>query len=325
MNKVWNYSNFLLLIVLFNIISYLLHLSIINEITIYYLLYLLAVFSHEVGHFIFGKMIGMELKSLYAGPLRIYKVNNNVKLKRNNIFSLSNGLCQMFKYIDKNQVSRKLSLYYLGGIFINLLLFISVIFTISIVPRFHFNKISTIFGIINFVIALATLLPFEGNDGWMAFLLLKNDKRIRSKAWLQNIYISNVDIGDLTEVEINDLMEVFNTHKDLNDIFASGSLLALHFIKKSNYGLGKEYFMKIISIMNKQNKTNRIEVKSYIEIIDFQLNLLFLLKENKDRINFKGFDENELIKKANEYYIATVDSRFREYIDIVLSRVAINK
>lgn len=53
----------------------------------------------------------------------------------------------------------------------------------------------------------------------MAFLLLKNDKRIKNKAWFQNMYISDVDIGDLTKVEVNNLMGIFNTHKDISDIF----------------------------------------------------------------------------------------------------------
>ncbi len=321
MNKFFNYTSFLLILILLNLISFSLRITIINEITLYYLLFLTAVTFHELGHFAFGKIIGMKLKSLYAGPIKICVVNNTVKLKENSIFALSNGLCQMFKCIDKNQVSRNFSLYYLGGIFTNLLLFIPAILISRIETEFYFKTVITTFGIMNFVIALATSLPFEGNDGWMALLLLKNDKGIKNKVWLQNIYLSDIDASELTEVEIDNLFQVFNTHKDISDIFTCGSLLALHYIKNNNYGLGKDYFMEIINIMKKQNKTNRMEAKSYIEVIDFQLKLLTLLEENTDIENFNDFDKSQLIKTAKEYQRATIDNRFREYIDTTLSSI----
>jgi len=79
--------------------------------------------------------------------------------------------------------------------------------------------------------------------------------------------------------------------------------------------------MEIINIMKKQNKTNRMEAKSYIEVIDFQLKLLTLLEENIDIENFNDFDKSQLIKTAKEYQRATIDNRFREYIDTILSRI----
>lgn len=323
MNKFFNYTSFLLILILLNIIGFFLRLTIINEITLYYLLFLITVTFHEFGHFAFGKIIGMKLKSLYAGPIKICVMNNKIILKKNSIFSLSNGLCQMFKYIDKNEVSRSSSLYYLGGIFTNLLLFIPAILISRIEVDFYFRTVITTFGIINFVIALATSLPFEGNDGWMAFLLLKNDKNIKNKVWLQNIYVSDIDASELTETEIDNLFEVFNNHKDISDIFTCGSLIALHFIKNNDYSLGKDYFIKIIHIMQKQNKTKSIEAKDYIEVIDFQLKLLTLLEENADIEMLSHSNKNELIKTAKEYQRVTIDNRFGEYIDTIFQRINI--
>ncbi len=306
-----SYAHFFIVIIIFLLISFLLHWDFTYKLCLIYLLYLLSVAVHETGHMLFGYLIGMDLLKLYVGPIKLHKVNGKIKLNINNNFELSNGLCLMFMDSELFFKNRFLAHHYFGGVYLNALIAGILILIIQFFPQ-NSDEFVKLFGLFNFVIALATLLPFEGNDGFAGWKLLQNDSKYKNKLWLQNIYASPKLVKDFNESEINLLQIIHKKSEEINELFSSSILLELNYLYLKEYQEVLYYLTTTFTKLEKEEKDKHLSCQ-YQEVIEFQLSLLQIIigkESGKLIIN----QSEEVLNRALQYYKICEDERIREYI-----------
>lgn len=137
-----------------------------------FLLLLLAIFVHELGHAVLGRLMGYSIQMVSAGPLLIINTGKTFKLKENRHWLYFSGMTVMApKKIDSKK--SKLVVSILGG---------PVFSFASCMLSFVTWKLTSFdywlyFSILNFVIFSITAIPqtqSEMNDGGYVWLILND-------------------------------------------------------------------------------------------------------------------------------------------------------
>ncbi len=306
------YLWFLFLLIAMTIINLFLNSLIISQAVILYFIYLIAVTFHELGHLFWGKFIGMTFKKIFFGPIKITRKENVLKVSINKIFLFSNGQCYMF--FDVENIKKSISLYYLGGVISNLFV-CCICFIVNLHNNFSFIGY---LGLFNFVITIATILPFDGNDGYSAFKVISGDYDVNNRVWLQNLYISNKKISEISSVEFDRLLSIFKLSNSTNDIFSSGILISLYYLEQKEIYRLQDHLESILVHLNSKVNLNVLkEVKTYIEAVEFLINLLSC-KEKELPKKYKG-GKRKLIEDTRYLKKNAEDDRIIEYICHVLA------
>lgn len=193
----------LVIFILIPIIHYLtdLHILIFSQLM---LIWMLTVAFHEMGHWFFGKLRGMEM-SFLTTFFGMYKGGSDWKLNIPLYFSF--GTCLMYKPVHKGVNTRKdLIWLMLGGGFFNIIA--SVILTAIIIGFNIDNEFLNYILTFNIVIWLATWFPVKGSDGHRALKLLRGNLE-ETKAFdaLSHMYDPGVD----AETILKSLTEMMTT------------------------------------------------------------------------------------------------------------------
>ncbi|WP_067840931.1 M50 family metallopeptidase [Amphibacillus sediminis] len=154
----------------------------ISNIVVSYLLFLVVGFVvinlHELGHFLFGRLLGYQLITYRIGMLSLTKENGKLKLEwiKNKGYG---GLCAMIPPKDSNPYDKKHLYFYAGGILLNLLTGLIAIPALRFVSGYG-QTFLFIFIFWSIIMGLLNLIPLKtsGNihsDGKIIWGILLND------------------------------------------------------------------------------------------------------------------------------------------------------
>ncbi|NPC93159.1 M50 family metallopeptidase [Bacillus sp. WMMC1349] len=198
-----------------------------------------SILLHELGHLIFGKVMGMKLNFMSAWFVLLTGHPN--KIKANHSLELSLGYTCMFYEdinLSKNSLKKALTLCYAGGPIIS---FICTAIAYSITSSIDFkigmlDDAITYFGILNFAIAICTIVPLSSENDGGAIVNLYKSQNFFENFKIQNLYLNK------------DLNKVFNEHhiEFLNKIYhqkisVGGDLLVITLLLISYYHSKKQY------------------------------------------------------------------------------------
>lgn len=148
--------------------------------TAVFLSYAINMCLHEIGHMIFGLMSGYEFSSLRFGKLMLAKENGKLRFCKYDMPG-TGGQCIMTA--PKGDVEKMpVALYNLGGLIINLFVFLTGIIVFWVVKTSYavVGMIFLMFAMTSLVILITNGLPFSqmGTDGANTIILCK-DKNAR--------------------------------------------------------------------------------------------------------------------------------------------------
>jgi len=144
---------------------------------LFYMGVFLVINIHELGHLIFGKLLGYRFLMFRAGPLSIQKENE--KLKFTFIKNVGyGGLCAMIP--GENSSLKDFAVYSTGGILFNILTGIGFIFSAFVVSQPVFTAVPLFLtGVVSIFLALLNAWPFfsmnQPTDGMMFFSILRKN------------------------------------------------------------------------------------------------------------------------------------------------------
>ena len=159
---------------------------------IYYIVSLISIVLHELGHLIFGLNAKLKFNSLSILNINIYK-KDKIKIKFDNklIFTSVKGYCDLIYDDNIKYDNKKIILYYLGGIIINLILMIIFLLILTLCLNKYIRIIALLFIVYNFYLIFYNLIPFNKNgyntDGMQIKLYLENPDVVKSYSRLYKI------------------------------------------------------------------------------------------------------------------------------------------
>ena len=162
-------------------------LSIIVTLLIIYVALFVNIIIHEAGHLIFGLLSGYTFTSFRILSFMWIKEDGKMKLRRFSIPGTA-GQCLMAPP-DLMDGNFPVVLYNLGGSLMNIiaaLLFLGLFFVFADIPFLSTTALS--FSLLGFISAIMNGIPMQmgsvNNDGYNAFLLVRNPEAMRS-FWVQ--------------------------------------------------------------------------------------------------------------------------------------------
>jgi len=144
---------------------------------LFYVGVFLVINIHELGHLIFGKLLGYRFLMFRAGPLSIQKENE--KLKFTFIKNVGyGGLCAMIP--GENASLKDFAVYSTGGILFNVLTGIGFIISSFSLPQPVFTAVPLFLtGVVSIFLALLNAWPFfsmnQPTDGMMFYSILRKN------------------------------------------------------------------------------------------------------------------------------------------------------
>ena len=167
--SIWEFMCGYMGLVLFIIVSYLIHMII-----------------HEGGHLLFGLLSGYKFCSFRVGSIMLQKQEDGLHWKR---FSLAGtgGQCLM-EPADVEMEQFHTTLYNLGGIFVNVIVgMLSILGAVLVTRERVWFPFLVELGIVGIAVAVLNGVPIRGtvpNDGWNAIHLAKNTE-LKKMFWCQ--------------------------------------------------------------------------------------------------------------------------------------------
>ncbi|MFH5834704.1 M50 family metallopeptidase [Proteiniclasticum sp. C24MP] len=144
---------------------------------LFYIGVFLVINIHELGHLVFGKLLGYRFLLFRAGPLSIQKENE--KLKVTFIKNVGyGGLCAMLP--GENSHLGHFAIYSTGGIFFNILTGVGFIISFFRISQPVFTAVPLFLtGVVSILLALLNAWPFfsmnQPTDGMMFFSILRKN------------------------------------------------------------------------------------------------------------------------------------------------------
>ncbi|MFP7173885.1 zinc metalloprotease [Priestia filamentosa] len=138
----------------------------------------LAITLHEVGHVIFGKLVGFEFILFTTGPIQVEKTLKGIALRENRNWTHIGGIAVMMPpSVEKKEMVNKQILYSAGGPILSLLFGLTGIILYKQIE--HVVLLS--FAIMNLGILVVTMIPMGkggiGSDGYFILSLLKRNQK----------------------------------------------------------------------------------------------------------------------------------------------------
>ncbi len=297
----------------------------------HYIVNLISIILHEIGHLIFGLNAKLKFNSLSILNMYIYK-EDKLKIKFDNklTFSGIKGYCDLSFDDNIKYNNNKIILYYLGGIIINFILVVLFLLIFVLSLNKYIRIISLLFIVDNSYLILYNLIPFNksgfNTDGMQIKLYLENPDVIKTYSKLCKIQLLFSKGYTIKEMDKN----LFCKPKKYDNY--SDLLLSLFYIdyltEYEKYDevikyidliqdsvkniLGNDFYLllksqKILSLVLKNNDLEEVtkiydkEVFSYLKSIEKQdVNILPLIylyyKLSKDDKN-----SNEYKEKFNKW------------------------
>lgn len=284
----------------FRFLEKLTFLDLFGGLLLFYLGIFLAVNIHELGHLIFGKLLGYELLLLRVGPFSLQKENGKFR------FSIVKnvgygGLCAMIP--DERSTLREFAVYSLGGIVFNLLS--GSLFLYLGVQEIYSQALQAgllLTGAGSILLGLINTIPFysmnQPTDGMMFFSILRNSpmaQRFYKSSLLSKKLASGVRPRELhLEKDYQEIQDVHDLTKAFYLYFQEMDLgntdLALEFLHSVEQNIDKvppfslpayyyeilytallrgdmekvtEYLGKAGKILEKDQDINGLRVKAY--------------------------------------------------------------
>lgn len=136
----------------------------------------LAITLHELGHIMFGKMQNFQFLYFITGPFEITNKGNRINIRENKNWLYFFGVSMLMPLEKKPDVLRKKWLILaLGGPITSL-----VVSIVSMLVYISFDiSVALVFCVINFLISLFTMIPFNKgirSDGSIVMTLYKGDE-----------------------------------------------------------------------------------------------------------------------------------------------------
>lgn len=144
---------------------------------LFYMGVFLVINIHELGHLIFGKMLGYRFLMFRAGPVSIQKENEKLKLTFIKNVGYG-GLCAMIP--GENSSLKDFAVYSTGGILFNILTGIGFIISSFTFSQPVFTAVPLFLtGVVSVFLALLNAWPFfslnQPTDGMMFFSILRKN------------------------------------------------------------------------------------------------------------------------------------------------------
>lgn len=267
---------------------------------------ILAIIIHELGHFIFGKIVGFKLSILSLVIFLVY----GGKVYINHPLLMSFGFTGMYARNVNHIKSGQCILFNSGGAIFNAILI--VIFSLirarlsgnhSITEEFLNYSI-----IINFIIIIITLLPFlKDNDGFHIIDLIKNkENSVFFKGFVDNSYYMNDKISPNSvyehftcKSEDNFKKNLIKIEKELHEtgIFNSHNLKIINEdFNEYEYNILK--FYKIVFLYIEHTKLSFEDIK-FLEKINLAYGKTFcLIKECVVNENLSISEKKQILDKV---------------------------
>lgn len=305
---------FALVLVTFNLLDNFDDNTIIINMIVYLLSYVvilfLSVIFHEIGHLFFGLESKLSFDSFNILCFKIYKEKSKLKIKYDSIMPGTLGYCSMKFREDRNYKRKNIILYFLGGIIFNIILVITSIILYFSIENLIIKSICLFFLVINLYIAIGNCIPkklISGVNSDMLHICLynKNNNYIKSLGRLQKI-INQINRGK----KLNELDEelfyipdtfVDNTEIDLAMIYIEYLISKKEYIKANN------------TIKTIKKKANKLLSESQVNILKvIQIESMFYSKEDINRI--KDIWDNDLEKYIHIMYKSNPSLLTIEYL-----------
>lgn len=139
--------------------------NIVNIILIYYILFIFAVFFHELGHLIVGLILKLKFVSFNFCGFKIKFKNNKLVLSFGKSLSDFVGSCNMNFEQNKNYNKYSIVVYFMGGIIFNLILSLLFIILLFFIDNCYFNIISLFFITLNINLVISNSIPITLKSG----------------------------------------------------------------------------------------------------------------------------------------------------------------
>ncbi|MEH6942069.1 site-2 protease family protein [Bacillus sp. JJ722] len=180
MKKIFTPLNMCLLLISIGIVlSFSSYSETVNFIGLTFIIALVVIFIHELGHVFGGKLAGYKFLYMTVGPITIKK-DPNLKVVPNNTWITFGGVASCVPTeINLSDLVKRHTLFVAGG---PILTVIASIISLAIWFVTE-NDVAMMFTILNTSIFFATAIPFQGtfkSDGSVFLLLQKGGKEVET-------------------------------------------------------------------------------------------------------------------------------------------------
>jgi len=268
---------------------------------LFYVGVFLTINLHELGHLLFGKLLGYQFLMFRAGIFSIQKENG--KLRFSIIKNVGyGGLCAMIP--DEDATMKEYAVYSLGGIIMNLLtgglfLYLSAFME----PGSIWKMAAILTGGASILLGIVNGFPFfsmnQPTDGMMFFSILRNSpmaERFYESTLLTKKLSSGIRPRDL------DLLKDFENIGDMHDL-TKAFYLYFQEMDKGNRDSAEEY---LLDVEKNLHKVPPYSLPAYyyellfFELLSGNLEKAKVYHEKAGKILMKDQDINGLRVKA--YY-----------------------
>lgn len=199
---------------------------------------ILAVFVHDVGHWLFGLFYGYEFKIIFWGPFILWKNSGSVNFRFNrrllHLLFVPGSIDLQIKNIEKFSKKGYIMML-LGGPVTSL--FVSMIAFITM--SYKYNLVILCFGLMIFVLGLSSLIPSKRRrgshytDGKRVLELIKDDRHGNNEYNTMFVYQCEThNLWQEKEQEISEkLSYIINHPLDFDNIY---TIFALSRILRKN-------------------------------------------------------------------------------------------
>lgn len=264
---------------------------------LFFFLFLVAIFIHELGHYIGGRLSGYRLISFRVGSWVLVRWDEGLFWKRYTLHGTL-GQCLMAPLSsDDNQVP--VLLYNLGGPLINLL-FAPLIFLGLKMDSSWWSLSLFLFGGINLLLSLGNGIPFKGkiisNDGMNAWELYHSPAA--REAFVKQMVITE---GLTRGRRFKDLpVELFHLKSPVEEENSFVSMMnyywASYLLDRGAYEEGKEVLNKLV--LRQETLPGILKIFSRLALLSLEL------LENPSQVDLSILEEKEtkqVLKAMKDY------------------------
>ncbi|WP_124052269.1 hypothetical protein [Priestia endophytica] len=215
----------------------------------------LAITLHELGHVMFGKLVGFEFILFTTGPIQVEKTSKGIALRENRNWTNIGGIAVMMPpSVEKKEMINKQILYSAGGPILSLL--VGLIGIILYKQIEHVILLS--FAIMNLGILVVTMIPMGkggiGSDGYFILSLIKRNQK--SLELMDEMLISKELLSSKKPSEWNiEYIKLAREKKPSADNVLYGMMIYYLEIEQNGFQSAKEKMSGYTSIpVTKQNK-----------------------------------------------------------------------
>lgn len=241
-----------------------------------YLLYMIQMYCHEIGHMIFGLLTGYKFASIRFGSLIFVKMNGKLKVKRHKVAGTGGQAIMLPPEGELGE--HPFFWYHMGGLTMNLILSVVALVGWLLVPESYWiiRFLLLTFAVLGLIVLITNGLPFTelGTDGANT-ILLSRDKEARAIVDRSFLIIGALADGKAIE-DMSEEYFLYDKSTPLDNPLASAQA-----VNRVNYLIVKHRFEEALDLTD-HILANATSINRLHSLILISGKIYMLLVERKD-------------------------------------------